>query len=72
MRQNPFFSLIYTLASLATSEQFNEKIFVRKNAGFICQSTRATLLEGTFEKGQTVSDDQMKQLNIEHPAVYSQ
>jgi Rhodopirellula transposase DDE domain len=32
-------------------------------------TVRATLLEGTFEKGQSVSDDQMKQLNIEHAEV---
>jgi len=32
-------------------------------------TVRAALLEGTFEKGQTVSEDQMKQLNIEHAST---
>jgi hypothetical protein len=35
-------------------------------------TVRATLLDGTFEKGQKVSDDQMQQLNIEHLRVCSQ
>jgi hypothetical protein len=30
------------------------------------------ILEGTFEKGQKVSDAQVKQLNIEHHIVCSQ
>jgi DDE family transposase len=33
---------------------------------------RATWLDGTFEKGQKVSDDQMQQLNIEQQCVCSQ
>ncbi len=35
-------------------------------------TVRAALLEGTFEKGQTVSEDQMKQLHIEQAAVCPQ
>jgi Rhodopirellula transposase DDE domain len=35
-------------------------------------TVRAALLEGTFEKGQKVSDDQMQQLNIEQLSVCSQ
>ena len=35
-------------------------------------TVRAALLNGTFEKGQKVSDDQMRQLNIEHQSVCSQ
>lgn len=35
-------------------------------------TVRAVCLEGTFEKGQKVSDDQMQQLNIEHQSVCSQ
>jgi hypothetical protein len=35
-------------------------------------TVRAALLEGTFETRQTVSEDQMKQLNIEHAAVCAQ
>ena len=33
---------------------------------------RAALLDGTYEKGQKVSDAQMQQLNIEHYSVCSQ
>jgi hypothetical protein len=33
---------------------------------------QATLLEGTYEKGQKVSDAQMQQLNIEHYSICSQ
>jgi len=35
-------------------------------------TVRAALLEGTFETGQAVSEDQMKQLHIEHAAVCAQ
>lgn len=35
-------------------------------------TVRAALLEGTYEKGQKVSDAQMKQLNIEHHSVCGQ
>jgi Rhodopirellula transposase DDE domain len=35
-------------------------------------TVRAALLEGTFEKGQTVSEDQMKHLYIEQAAVCPQ
>ena len=35
-------------------------------------TVRAGCLEGTFEKGQKVSDDQMQQLNIEQHSVCSQ
>jgi hypothetical protein len=35
-------------------------------------TVRAALLNGTFEKGQKVSDDQMRQLNIEHQSACSQ
>lgn len=35
-------------------------------------TVRAALLDGPFEKGQKVSDDQMQQLNIEHQSVCSQ
>lgn len=35
-------------------------------------TVRATLLDGTFEKGQKVSDDQMQQLNIEHQSLCRQ
>jgi hypothetical protein len=35
-------------------------------------TVRAALLDGTFEKGQKVSDDQMQQLNIEHQSVCRQ
>ena len=35
-------------------------------------TVRATLLDGTFEKGQKVSDDQMQQLNIQQHSVCSQ
>lgn len=34
-------------------------------------TVRATLLDGTYEKGQKVSDAQMQQLSIEHPSVCS-
>ncbi|MEO8953683.1 MAG: ISAzo13 family transposase [Ktedonobacteraceae bacterium] len=33
---------------------------------------RAAMLDGTYEKGQKVSEAQMQQLNIEHYSVYSQ
>ena len=35
-------------------------------------TVQAAVLEGTFEKGQKVSDAQMQQLNIEHHIVCSQ
>ncbi len=35
-------------------------------------TVQATVLGGTFEKGQKVSDDQMQQLNIEHHGVCRQ
>ncbi len=35
-------------------------------------TVRAALLDGTFEKGQKVSEDQMQQLNIEHQSVCRQ
>jgi hypothetical protein len=35
-------------------------------------TVRAAVLDGTFEKGQKVSDDQMQQLNIEYQSVCSQ
>ena len=35
-------------------------------------TVRAACLEGTFEKGQKVSDDQMQQLNIQQYSVCSQ
>ena len=35
-------------------------------------TVRAALLDGTFEKGQKVSDDHMKQLNIEQQSACSQ
>lgn len=35
-------------------------------------TVQAARLEGTFEKGQKVSDDQMQQLNIEHQSVCRQ
>ena len=35
-------------------------------------TVRAACLEGIFEKGQKVSDEQMQQLNIEHAEVCSQ
>ena len=35
-------------------------------------TVRAALVEGTFQKGQKVSDDQMQQLTIEHQGVCSQ
>jgi hypothetical protein len=35
-------------------------------------TVQAAVLNGTFEKGQKVSDDQMQQLNIEHQSVCSQ
>ena len=35
-------------------------------------TVRAACLEGTFQKGQKVSDEQMQQLNIEHGEVCSQ
>ncbi len=35
-------------------------------------TVRAALLEGIYEKGQKVSDAQMKQLNIEHHSVCGQ
>ena len=35
-------------------------------------TVQAAMLDGTFEKGQKVSDDQMQQLNIEHPSVCRQ
>lgn len=35
-------------------------------------TVRAALLEGTFETGQSVSEDQMKHLHIEHAAVCAQ
>ena len=35
-------------------------------------TVRAAVLDGTFEKGQKVSDDQMQQLNIEQLSVCSQ
>lgn len=35
-------------------------------------TVRAALLDGTYEKGQKVSDAQMQQLNIEHHSVCSQ
>jgi hypothetical protein len=34
-------------------------------------TVRAACLDGTFEKGQKVSDDQMQQLNVEHQSVCS-
>ena len=34
-------------------------------------TVRAAVVDGTFEKGQKVSDDQMQQLNIEHQSVCS-
>ena len=46
---------------------------------YICGTTtqtgltvQAAMLDGTFEKGQKVSDDQMQQLNIEHQGVCRQ
>ena len=35
-------------------------------------SVRAAVLDGTFVKGQKVSDDQMQQLNLEHHSVCRQ
>jgi Rhodopirellula transposase DDE domain len=35
-------------------------------------TVQAAVLDGTFEKGQKVSDDQMQQLNIEHQSVCHQ
>lgn len=35
-------------------------------------TVQAALLDGTFEKGQKVSDDQMQQLNLEHQSVCRQ
>jgi hypothetical protein len=35
-------------------------------------SVQAAMLDGTFEKGQKVSDDQMQQLNLEHHRVCRQ
>ena len=35
-------------------------------------TVRAAVVDGTFEKGQKVSDDQMQQLNIQHQSVCSQ
>lgn len=34
-------------------------------------TVRTALLEGTYEKGQKVSDAQMQQLDIEHQSVCS-
>lgn len=46
--------------------------FIRGTTTSTGLRVRATLLEGTFEKGQSVSEDQMKQLHIEHAAVCAQ
>lgn len=35
-------------------------------------TVQAAMLDGTFEKGQKVSDDQMQQLNLEHQSVCRQ
>ena len=35
-------------------------------------TVQATVFDGTVEKGQKVSDDQMQQLNIEHQSVCHQ
>jgi Rhodopirellula transposase DDE domain len=35
-------------------------------------TVQATVVDGTFEKGQKVSDDQMQHLNIEYPSVCRQ
>lgn len=46
--------------------------FIRGTATSTGLTVLAALLEGTFEKGQSVTEDQMKQLNIEHAAVCAQ
>ncbi len=46
--------------------------FIRGTATSTGLTVRVALLEGAFEKGQTVSEAQMKQLNIEHAAVCAQ
>jgi hypothetical protein len=46
--------------------------FIRGTATSTGLTVRAALLAGTFEKGQTVSEGQMKQLNIEHATVCPQ
>jgi len=46
--------------------------FIRGTATSTGLTVRAALLEGAFEKGQTISEEQMKQLNIEHATVCAQ
>lgn len=46
--------------------------YIRGTATSTGLTVQAAVLEGTFEKGQKVSDAQMQQLNIEHHIVCSQ
>jgi hypothetical protein len=46
--------------------------FIRGTTTSTGLTVRAALLEGTFEKGQTVSEEQIKQLHIEQAAVCPQ
>lgn len=46
--------------------------FLRGTTTNMGLTVRAALLEGTFETGQAVSEDQMKHLHIQHAAVCAQ